>query len=298
MVELITARTGTLDIACEVSGPADGRPVVLLHGFPYDPRSYDAVLAPLHATGARTYVPYLRGYGPTRFRFADTPRAGQQAAIGADLKDLLDALGIERAVLAGYDWGARAACIVAALWPGRVTGLVTCGGYQIQDIPAAIAPVDPAQEERFWYQYYFHTERGRAGLDKNRFELCRLLWRRWSPTWRFDDATYAGAAASFDNPDFVAVVIHSYRHRMGNAPGDPALADLEARLAALPPIPVPTVVLHGDADGVAPEATSAGHAKFFSGRYERRVLTGVGHCPPAESADAFVNAITAVCVAA
>ena len=291
MPNLQTVRTALLDIAVETSGPADGRPAVLLHGFPYDPRAFDAALAPVHAAGMRTIVPYLRGYGPTRFLSPETPRSGQQAAIGADLKDLLDAMSIERAVLAGFDWGARAACIVAALWPERVHGLVTCGGYQIQDIATSTRPVDPEQEERFWYQYYFHTERGRAGLEKNRAELCNLLWQRWSPTWKFDDSSYAASAVSFDNPDFVDVVIHSYRHRMGNAAGDARYDEIEARLAALPVITVPSIVLHGDADGVAPAATSASHAKFFKGRYERRVLADVGHNPAAEAAGKFARAV-------
>ena len=291
MPNLQTVRTALLDIAVETSGPADGRPAVLLHGFPYDPRAFDAALAPLHADGVRTIVPYLRGYGPTRFLSPETPRSGQQAAIGADLKDLLDAMNIERAVLAGFDWGARAACIVAALWPERVHGLVTCGGYQIQDIATSTRPVDPEQEERFWYQYYFHTERGRAGLEKNRAELCNLLWQRWSPTWKFDDSSYAASAVSFDNPDFVDVVIHSYRHRMGNAAGDARYDEIEARLAALPVITVPSIVLHGDAEGVAPTATSASQAKFFKGRDERRVLADVGHNPAAEAAGKFARAV-------
>jgi pimeloyl-ACP methyl ester carboxylesterase len=294
MVELITVRTPVLDVACEVSGPADGRVVVLLHGFPYDPRSFDPALPLLHAEGWRCVTPYLRGYGPTRFLAPDTPRAGQQAAIGADLKDLLDALDLKNVVLAGYDWGARAACIVAALWPERVAGLVTCGGYQIQDIAAAIRPADAEQERRFWYQYYLNTERGRLGLEQNRHDLCKLMWHQWSPTWAFDDATYAAAAKSLDNPDFVAVSVHSYRHRLGNAPGFPAYADIEARLATLPAVGVPGIVLHGDADGVTPTGFSEKHARFFTGRYERRVLPGVGHCPPAEAPAAFADAVLAL----
>lgn len=294
MVELITVRTPVLDIACEMGGPAGGRVAVLLHGFPYDPRSFDAVLPLLHAQGWRTVTPYLRGYGPTRFLSPDTPRAGQQAAIGADLKDLLDALDLKDVVLAGYDWGARAACIVAALWPERVAGLVTCGGYQIQDIAAAIRPADAEQEMRFWYQYYLNTDRGRLGLEQNRFDLCKLMWRLWSSTWAFDDATFATAAKSLDNPDFVAVSVHSYRHRLGNAPGFPAYADIEARLASLPAIGVPAIVLHGDADGVTPTGFSEKHARFFSARYERHVLPGVGHCPPAEAPATFADAMRAL----
>lgn len=291
MTELLHVRTAVLDIAVEASGPQGGRTAVLLHGFPYDPRSFDAALPLLHAAGIRTLVPYLRGYGPTRFLSPDTPRAGQQAAIGADLKELLEGLDLKSVVLAGYDWGARAACIVAALWPQRVAGLITCGGYQIQDIAAAARPVDAEQEHRFWYQYYLHTERGRVGLTERRDELCRHMWRLWSPTWVFDDATYAASALSLANPDFVDVSVHSYRHRMGNAAGDPRYDAIEAELAKLPVIGVPAIVLHGDADGVTPLATSERHAKFFSGPYERRVLAGVGHNPPAEASREFAAAV-------
>ena len=216
-------RTSTLDVAYEESGAPDGAPVFLLHGWPYDPRCYDEVVPPLVAAGCRMIVPYLRGFGPTRFLSAQTPRSGQQAALGNDLRELMDALAIERAVLAGYDWGGRAACIVAALWPERVRGLVTGNGYNLQNIPASVKPLDPASEHRLWYQYYFHTERGRAGLEANRRAFARLLWELWSPPWTFDDATFARSAASFDNPDFVAVTIQSYRHRFGYAAGDPAL---------------------------------------------------------------------------
>jgi pimeloyl-ACP methyl ester carboxylesterase len=284
-------RTGTLEIAYEESGRADGIPVVLLHGFPYDPRAYDGVVPPLVAAGFRIIVPYLRGYGPTRFLAADTPRSGQQAALARDLLDLLDALGLPTAVLVGYDWGGRAACIVAALWPERVRGLVSGCGYNIQDIAGSHAPQDPAQEHRYWYQYYFHTERGRAGLQENRRELCRLLWRLWSPNWRFDDTIYERSAASFDNPDFVAVVIQSYRHRFGYAAGDPALESIERRLAAQPPITVPTVVLHGAGDGVHPPEGSAAHACHFTGPYRRLVIPVVGHNLPQEAPAAVVEAV-------
>jgi pimeloyl-ACP methyl ester carboxylesterase len=284
-------RTGTLEIAYEESGQADGIPVVLLHGFPYDPRAYDGVVPPLVAAGFRIIVPYLRGYGPTRFLAADTPRSGQQAALARDLLDLLDALGLPNAVLAGYDWGGRAACIVAALWPERVRGLVSGCGYNIQDIAGSHAPQDPAQEHRYWYQYYFHTERGRAGLQENRRGLCRLLWRLWSPNWRFDDAIYERSAASFDNPDFVAVVIQSYRHRFGYAAGDPALESIERRLGAQPPITVPTVVLHGAGDGVHPPEGSEAHARHFTGPYRRLVIPVVGHNLPQEAPAAVVEAV-------
>jgi pimeloyl-ACP methyl ester carboxylesterase len=287
--------TSVLDVACEISGPQDALTVVLLHGFPYDPRCYDEVVPIINAAGFRTVVPCLRGHGGTHFFSADTPRSGQQAAIGHDLIELLDALQLPGAVLAGFDWGGRAACVAAALRPERVLGLLTCCGYQIQDIARSTVPADPEQEQRFWYQYYFHTERGRAGLTHRRAQLCRLLWKLWSPTWKFDDATWERSAASFDNPDFVDVVIHSYRHRMGNAAGEARYAETEARLAAQPLITVPTISVHGDADGVNPPHTSEGHARHFSGPYERRVFAGVGHNPPQESPRAFAEAVLALC---
>jgi len=239
-------------------------------------------------------VPYLRGFGATRFLSAETPRSGQQAALGNDLRELMDALKIPRALLAGYDWGGRAACVVAALWPERTIGLVTGNAYNIQDIAKANRPQSPEQEARFWYQYYFHTERGRAGLDQNRRALCRLLWRLWSPHWDFDDATFEKSAPSFDNPDFVAVTIQSYRHRYGNAPGDPVLDEIERRLTAQPKISVPTIALQGEADGVLGPDLSAGHAGQFTGPYERRVLPRIGHNPPQEAPNAFAEAVLAL----
>jgi pimeloyl-ACP methyl ester carboxylesterase len=284
-----------LDVACEQSGPDDAPPVLLLHGFPYDPRGYDEVVAIVNAAGFRTIVPYLRGYGGTRFLSADSLRSGEQAALGQDLLELLDTLRIRKAVLAGYDWGGRAACVVSALWPERVAGLVSCTGYNIQDIPNSTRPANPEQEARLWYQYYFQTARGRNGLIKNRRELCRLLWKMWSPTWAFDDATFERTAASFDNEDFVDVVIHSYRHRFGSVAGDPRYASIEARLAAQPKIQVPTINLHGAADGVAPARTSEGHGKHFIAEYQRRVLQNVGHNVPQEGPQAFADAVLELC---
>jgi len=283
-----TIRTDVLDIAYEEHGPPDGAPVILLHGFPYDVHAYDDVAPPLAADGRCVLIPSLRGYGATRFLSTDTPRSGQQAALGHDLLRFMDALDIKSAVLAGYDWGGRAACIVAALWPERARGLLSCTGYNIQNIAASAAPAPAEQEHRFWYQYYFHTERGRAGLTKNRRDICRLLWRLWSPEWRFDEATFEKSAASFDNPDFVDVVIQSYRHRYGYAPGDPALDDIEARLARQPKIGVPTIVLHGGHDGVGPAEQSEHAAKHFTGPYQRRVLPRIGHNVPQEAPAAFV----------
>ncbi|HEX3498755.1 MAG TPA: alpha/beta hydrolase [Stellaceae bacterium] len=287
-------RTSTLEIAYEESGPASGIPVILLHGFPYDPRAYDEVVPPLVAAGCRAIVPYLRGYGPTKYLSVETPRSGQQAALAQDLLDLLDALALPDAVLAGYDWGGRAACIVAALWPERVRGLVSGCGYNLQDIPGSVVPADPAQEHRYWYQYYFHAERGRAGLEANRRALCRLLWRLWSPNWQFDDATFERSAVSFDNADFVATVIQSYRHRFGYAAGDPAVEAIEQRLIAQPTIIVPTVVLHGAGDGVHPPEGSAAHARHFTGPYRRHVIPVVGHNLPQEAPAAMVDAICAL----
>jgi pimeloyl-ACP methyl ester carboxylesterase len=284
-------KAGGLEVAYEEAGPAEGTPVILLHGFPYDVHAFDEVTPILVAQGCRVIVPYLRGYGPTRFLSASTPRSGQQAALGHDLLALLDALSIPAAVLAGYDWGGRAACVVAALWPERARGLVSCGGYNIQDIATSGTPRLPDDEHRYWYQYYFHGERGRAGLAQYRRKLGKLLWRLWSPTWRFDDATYERTAASFDNPDFVEVVIHSYRHRFRLADGDPALEETERRLATRPKIVVPTVVLHGHDNGVSPVLSSEGHAGSFTGRYERRVIPHVGHNIPQEAPRDFADAV-------
>jgi pimeloyl-ACP methyl ester carboxylesterase len=285
------ARTRTLEIAYEESGPDSGFPVLLMHGFPYDPRCYDEVVPALVARGARAIVPYLRGYGPTRFLSTQTMRSGQQAAIGQDLLDLMDELALPRAILVGFDWGGRAACVVAALWPERVKGLVIANGYSIQDIAASKTPAPPAQESRLWYQYYFHTERGRAGLAANRGELCKLLWRLWSPNWKFDDGTYERTAKSFDNPDFVDIVIHSYRHRFGYVPGDPAFEAVERKLAAQPPISVPTIVLQGEGDGVNVPGPQATQQRFFTGRYDRRLIPVIGHDVPQEAPAATAAAV-------
>jgi pimeloyl-ACP methyl ester carboxylesterase len=288
---LKTVTAGVLEVAYQEAGPAEGTPVVLLHGFPYDVWAFGEVTPLLAAQGCRVIVPYLRGYGPTRFCSSATPRSGQQAALGHDLLQLLNALAVPSAVLAGYDWGGRAACIVAALWPERARGLVSCGGYNIQDIAGSAVPQAPELEHRFWYQFYFHGERGRAGLAAHRRELGRLLWRLWSPSWTFDDATFERTAAAFDNPDFVEVVIHSYRHRFGLVPGDPALEEIERRLAARPPIAVPTVVLHGGDNAVSPASSSERHARFFTGRYARRLIPRVGHNVPQEAPREFAEAV-------
>ena len=287
-----TIRTAVLDLAYEAHGPAEGEAVVLLHGFPYDPRCYDPMVPALAAEGYRVIVPYLRGYGPTRFLSAATMRSGQQAALAQDLLDLLDALAIPRAALVGYDWGGRAACIVAALWPERVRCLVSGEGYNIQDIAGFAIPQAPETEHRNWYQYYFHSKRGHAGLAANRYALGHLLWRLWSPTWRFDEATYAEQAASFENQDFVDIVTHSYRHRYGYTPGDPAYEAIERKLAKQPAITVPTIALYGiDDGGAGPPPEIDADARHFSGRYERRLLPGVGHNMPQEAPEATLAAL-------
>jgi pimeloyl-ACP methyl ester carboxylesterase/uncharacterized protein YjiS (DUF1127 family) len=294
MAQTRRIQTSVLDVAYEDGGPSDGQPVVLLHGYPYDVHAFDAVVPLLNDKGFRTIVPYLRGCGGTRFLLKETPRSGEQAAIGQDLLDLLDGLRIERSILGGFDWGARAACVVSALWPERVLGLVTCAGYLIQDISNSDKPLDLDQEQRYWYQYYFHTKRGRNCLAERRAELAALLWKLWSPAWTFTEEAFHRTAVSFENEDFVDVVIHSYRHRTGEAIGDPRYADIEARLARQPKISASTIVIHGENDGVAPCRKSENHHQYFVGTYERRLLPNVGHNPPQEAPTDFAQAIVDV----
>jgi len=288
------ARTSVLEVGYEESGEADGRPVILSHGFPDDARAWDDVVPGLVEAGWRVIVPYLRGYGPTRFLDASTPRSGEQAVLGNDLREIMDALGIPKAHLAGYDWGGRASCIVAALWPERCAGLVTVGGYNIQNIAASGKPASPDREWRHWYQWYFHTERGREGLRANARDLGGLLWKLWSPNWVFDDAMLDRTAESWKNPDYVDVVIHSYRHRHRAADGDPAMAEIEAQLAAQPDIIVPTINLDPQEDGVNPFEEQDRAARKFSGRYERWVVPGAGHFLPQEAPEAVVRALGAL----
>ena len=282
---------GVLTIAYYEEGPADGPVVMLMHGFPYDIHSYVEVAPMLAANGCRVIVPYLRGYGPTRFRDKTTPRSGEQAAVGADLIALMDAIGVKRAVLAGYDWGGRAACVAAALWPDRCTGLVSVNSYLIQDIARAMVPARPEREVPLWYQYYFQVERGRAGLAANRREIARILWKQWSPNWHFDDATFERSAVAFDNPDYVEVVIHSYRHRFGLAEGDPQYAGLQRRLATLPAIAVPAITLDGAADGVATVTDGTATAAKFTARRTHHVIPHAGHNLPQEEPEAFAAAV-------
>ncbi|WP_369185518.1 alpha/beta fold hydrolase [Streptomyces sp. Y1] len=291
--ELHRVATPVLEIAYHRTG---GRrretdpPVILLHGFPYDVRAYDEVARLLAEAGREVLTPYLRGYGPTRFLADDSPRSGQQAALAQDLVEFMDALGIERAVVAGYDWGGRAACAAAALWPERIHGLVAAGGYTVQDIARAAEPAAPEAERNLWYQYYFHSERGRQGLERNREELCGLLWRLWSPTWPQAGEAFAASAPSLHNPDFVEVAIHSYRHRFGLVEGDPRYQELEDALAGRPPVAAPTMVLVGEENGVIPAADQTGTERF-TGPCEVRTLPGVGHNVPQEAPEAFASAI-------
>ncbi len=283
--------TDVLDIAYYEAGPAAGPAVILLHGFPYDIHTYADVAPILAAKGFRVIVPYLRGYGETRFRDSAAPRSGEQASLGADVIALLDALGIKRAVLAGHNWGGRAATVAAALWPDRCAGLVTVNSYLIQDFSRAMVPGPPENEEAMWYEYYFQLERGRAGLAANRRKIARMLWEEWSPDWDFDDATFDRSMPALDNPDFVDVAVHSYRHRFGNADGDPRYAELEKRLAALPPITVPAVTLDGDRDGVVAAGDGSASAAKFTARRIHRVVKGAGHNVPQEAPEAFAAAV-------
>ncbi|MDB5413958.1 MAG: alpha/beta hydrolase fold family protein [Rubritepida sp.] len=274
-------------IAVEEHGPPDGAPVILLHGFPYAARCFDAVAPIMAAAGHRVLVPHLRGYGETRLK-PGVLRSGAQGALGADLLALMDAMAIPSAILAGYDWGGRAACIVAALHPQRCAGLVTCAGYNIQDIARSGEPASPEREMRAWYQYYLHGERGVRGLSQNRADFARLLWKLWSPDWRFGEDEFAASAAHWDNADFVPVVVHSYRHRFGLVPGEAAHEDIETALAKLPPITVPTIDLHGASDGVNPPGAPS---RRFTGRHDRRILAAVGHNPPQEAPQEFARAL-------
>jgi pimeloyl-ACP methyl ester carboxylesterase len=282
---------GDLCIAYEESGNADGTTIILMHGFPYDIRTYEEVTNHLLTENCRIIVPYLRGYGPTKFLSADTMRSGQQAALAYDLIVLMDALSINKAIVGGYDWGGRACCIVAALYPERIIGLVSMAGYNIQNIAKFSEPDTPEIEMLNWYQFYFHSERGRIGLTKYRKELCRLLWCNWSPTWKFDDETFEASAVSFSNPDFVDVVVHSYRHRYGLAKGDPKFEAIEKSLQKQPAIEVPAVILDAEADGVEPFSETAKDADYFKGGYERRVVERAGHNLPQEKPAEFAKAI-------
>ena len=280
-----------LSVGYAEAGPADGPAVILLHGWPYDIHSYAAVTPALASAGFRVIIPYLRGYGTTRFLSEATPRNGQQSALGADAVALMGALGIGDAIIGGFDWGARTANVVAALWPGRCRAMVSVSGYLIGNQQAGLAPLPPAAELSWWYQFYFATERGRAGYDRYRREFARLIWHTASPEWNFSDADFDRSAASFDNADHVAIVIHNYRWRLGLADGEERYDDLERQLAMSPVITVPTITLEGDANG-APHPESAAYRSKFAGKYEHRAITGgIGHNLPHEAPQAFTQAV-------
>jgi pimeloyl-ACP methyl ester carboxylesterase len=285
---------GLLNVGYAEAGPADGRPVVLLHGWPYDIYSFVDVAPLLASAGYRVIIPYLRGYGTTRFLASDTVRNGQPSVLGVDTVAFMDALKIEKATLAGFDWGARTANIVAALWPERVKAMVSVSGYLIGSQETGKMPLPPKAELEWWYQFYFATERGRVGYDKYRHDFSKLIWQLASPKWQFDDATFDRSAAAFDNPDHVAIVIHNYRWRLGLANGEAKYDELEKRLAAFPVITVPTITMEGDANG-APHPDPSSYAKMFSGKYEHRLITGgIGHNLPQEAPQAFAQAVVDV----
>jgi pimeloyl-ACP methyl ester carboxylesterase len=287
-----TVQTPVLDIGYVESGNPRGFPIILLHGFPDDVHAYDEVAPPLAQAGHRVLVPYLRGYGTTRFRDAKTPHMAEQAAIGQDVIDFADALKLTQFAIAGYDWGGRAAQVATALHPNRVRAGVFVAGYSIQDVFSAPRPAAPQVEAAFWYQWYFNTERGRAGLAQNRRALCKLLWQQWSPTWKFSEATYDQTAPSFDNPDFVDCVIHSYRHRNLNAKGDPQFDAVEHQLAARPKIEVPTILLYGADDALArPSSDGTGDRTLFPKLIDRRIVPGAGHFLPREKPEALSSAL-------
>jgi pimeloyl-ACP methyl ester carboxylesterase len=287
-----TLATSVLSISYHDIG--QGPAVVLLHGFPYDIHAYADAAPILADTGFRVVVPYLRGYGTTRFRDHATPRSAEQAALASDLIDLLDGVGLSRAIFAGFDWGARAACAAAALWPQRCSGLVSAGGYALHHVGSSATPTTPEREAALWYQYYLLSERGRAGLTIYRREFARLLWHQWSPQWHFSEEEFARSAAAFDNPDWVEVVLHSYRYKFGMAPGDERYTELASRLEEQPPIEVPTLTLDGGAHGVVPGSDGGRWASLFLGQWEHRVVPDAGHNIPQENPQAFAEAVQTV----
>ena len=289
-VEMI--QTSVLNIGYEAHGGRAGFPIILLHGFPYDVRAWDGVVRPLVTAGYRVLVPYLRGYGPTQFRDPTTPRMAEQAAIAQDVVDFADALGLDQFALAGFDWGNRAACITALLWPERVRAQIVIGGYSVQDTVTPSPPAPPVNEARLWYQWYFNTDRGRVGLETNRAEICRYLWKTWSPNWQFTDEEFNRSAASFENPDFVDVVIHSYRHRHGNAPGEQRFLTVERQLAERPPVQVRTIVLRPAESGFGrPSSNPTGDQERFTSLVARRIVDGAGHDLPVQRPDAVSSAL-------
>ena len=286
------AQTPVLNIGYEEHGDASGFPVMLLHGFPYDIRSFDGVVPPLVEAGHRVIMPYLRGYGPTTFLDPDAPRTAEQAAIGQDVVDLAAALGIDRLALAGFDWGLRAACITSILHPEMVAGFVAIGGYSVQDTVTKETPAPAFREAKMWYQWYFNTEQGRAGLEANRRDIVRHLWETWAPTWDYTDEAFNRSAPSFDNPDFVDIVVHSYRHRHKNAPGEERFLEVERKLAEGPPITVPAIVLRGADSGLgAPSEDPSEDERNFTNLVARRIISGAGHDLPVQRPDAVSEAL-------
>jgi pimeloyl-ACP methyl ester carboxylesterase len=289
-----TVKTSILEIGYHESGPASGLPVIMLHGFPDDAHAYDGVAPILAKAGHRALAMHFRGYGPTRFLDPKTPRTAEQAAIGQDVIDFADALKLKQFVVAGFDWGGRAACIAAALHPERVRAAVLIGGYTIQNtVTPSTAPPNPEAVRRGWYQWYLNTEVGRAGLESNRRGLCEMMWRDWSPNWHFSDAMFAQTAASFDNPDFIGCVVHSYRHRTFNAAGEARFLDIEKKLATRPPVSVPAIVLHGGADpfGAPTTEITAADRTVFPKLIDKRIVTGAGHFVPHEMPGPVAQAI-------
>ncbi|SKC95290.1 Pimeloyl-ACP methyl ester carboxylesterase [Chitinophaga ginsengisegetis] len=289
--EIKQIRAGLLDIGYAEAGPANGQPVILLHGWPYDIHSYAKVSAILAAEGYRVIVPHLRGHGTTKFLSAQTFRNGQQAAVASDILSLMDALHIEKAILGGFDWGARTANIIAALWPERCKAMVSVNGYLINNLEKNKQPLPPKAEWGWWYQYYFATERGKLGYTANWHDFNKLIWKNVSPKWDFDDTTYNLSAASFNNPDYVSIVLHNYRWRLGIEPGEQQYDAIEKQLAAAPVIAVPSVTLDGDSDGVVPAGDGSAYARMFTGKHVHRVIKGAGHNLPQEAPEAFSKAI-------
>ncbi|MET4141016.1 alpha/beta hydrolase [Pedobacter sp. UYP1] len=292
--EIKQINAGVLNVGYAESGPKEGQPVILLHGWPYDIHSFEAVAPILTAKGYRVIVPYLRGHGTTNFLDKKTFRNGQQSVVAQDIISLMDALKINQAILAGYDWGARTVCVIAALWPERCKAMVSVNGYLINNLERNKLPLPPKAEWGWWYQYYFATDRGRAGYEANRNDFAKLIWKNVSPKWNFDEATFERTAAAFNNPDYIAIVIHNYRWRLSLADGDPQFDALEKRLAEGPVISVPAITIDGDSDGVAPATDGTAYAKKFSGKRTHKIIKGVGHNLPQEAPQAFADAVIEV----
>ena len=291
IADLKQIKAGDLNVSYFETGPIDGVPVILLHGFPYDIHSYLEVVPVLSNARCRVIVPYLRGYGKTSFLAKKTLRSGQQAALGYDLLNLMNSIKIDKAILAGYDWGGRAACVVAALYPERCLGLISCNGYNIQDIKNSSKPSNPNTEQKLWYQYFFHSERGRLGLINNRHDFIKYLWQTWSPSWNFNDEIYGLSKNSFDNSDFVDVVVHSYKHRFGIVAGDPKFDLIEKDLSKQPKISVPSITIDGETDGVSELSNISKIKQKFSAHIRHQILPNIGHNVPQEDPKNFSKAI-------